>query len=173
MKRGGPLKTRTPLERKTPLRQVSPKKAAEGVSRFAALDRKAAASRTTPMKRARYTGPTTATIGKLEIRCGGFCEYPGCPKPAQDPHHRDERGQGGRGPKAPAWINELANLLAACRGHNDWASNGSPAAARAMGWLIPSGEATPYNTAVLTRHHTSKVLLNDDGGWTPVGSVAA
>lgn len=173
MKRGAPLKTYTPLERKTPLRQVSPEKAAEGVSRFVTLDPKPAASRTTPMKRARSTGPTPATIALLEIRSGGRCEFPGCPNPAQDPHHRDERGAGGRGPKGPAWINAPANLTAACRPHNDWASNGSPAAARAMGWLIGMGKATPYNTPILTRHHPLPVLLNDAGGWTPAGSVAA
>jgi hypothetical protein len=124
-------------------------------------------------KRPVYTGPDKPTIALLEARCGGWCEYPGCRNQAQDPHHRDERGQGGRGPKAPDWINNLANLLAACRGHNTWASNGSPAEATAMGWLIEMGEATPYTVPVLTRHHPSKVWLDDEGAWTPAEQVVA
>jgi hypothetical protein len=67
----------------------------------------------------------------------------------------------------------LANLLAACRHHNWWASNGSPVEATEMGWLIPSGVATPYTVPVLTRHHPQKVYLDDAGGIRPVGQVAA
>lgn len=171
--------------KRSPLNPMSAKRraklAAAGVARpFSTLAsdaqpvRKPAMRAAAPIKRVRpvYTGPTSTTIARLEIRCGGFCEYPGCLNGAQDPHHRDERGMGGRGQKAPDWINKLANLLAACRDHNEWASNGSPDIARSMGWLLPSGEATPYNTPVLTRHHLAKVLLNDAGEWAPVGRVA-
>lgn len=170
----------TALSRKTPLRSTKPL-APMSERRLAELRAVGAAFNSTfvprqranldrqPRSRARRdTGPPAKTRTALRIRSGGQCEYPGCPRPAQEVHHRDERGAGGRGPKAPAWINQLGNLLDACHGHNQWASNGSPAEARAMGWLIPMGNATPYDTPVATRHHPGKVLLADDGSWTPV-----
>lgn len=123
--------------------------------------------------RRRDTGPSAKTRAIVRTRSGGRCEYPSCPRSAQEVHHRDERGQGGRGPKAPNWINLAGNLLDACRPHNQWASNGSPAEAYEMGWLIEMGQATPYTVPVLTRHHPEKVYLHDDGSWTPAGLVAA
>lgn len=181
-----PMKRGTELSRGAELNKVSPQRQAEfdaaGIRPYSTLTsanrervpaQREAQNRQQRRSRPTYTGPSKATIARLEIRCGGWCEFPGCRRHAQDPHHRDERGAGGRGIKAPAWINKLANLLAACRRHNDWASNGSPAEAREMGWLIEMGKATPYTVPVLTRHHPAKVLLDDEGGWTPVGQVAA
>lgn len=173
------------LSRKTPLRSTKPI-ASMSERRLAELKAAGLPSNSTfvPRQRAnldrqprsrvrRDTGPSAKTRAALRIRSGGWCEYQGCPRRAQEAHHRDERGSGGRGPKAPAWINLLGNLLDACHGHNQWASNGSPAEARDKGWLIPLGNATPYNTPVLTRHHPDKVLLADDGSWTPVAVVSA
>lgn len=179
-----PIQRNTGLARSGPLNQFSPGRLADfeasGVKPYSTFTNPARVpaqrvvqDRQPRRPRPRYTGPSKAIVTKLEVRCGGFCEFWGCGRPAQDPHHRDERGSGGRGVKSPAWINKLCNLLAACRRHNDWASNGSPAEAREMGWLIPMGEATPYTVPVLTRHHAEKVLLDDAGGWTPVGQVAA
>lgn len=167
--------------KQTPLSRMSPKRLAE-------FDRNGWRPSTTfaPRQRAnldqqprssarsrRDTGPSAKTRAALRVRSGGWCEHPNCPRPAREAHHRDERGVGGRGVKAPVWINQLANLLDACREHNQWASNGSPTEARDKGWLIPMGNATPYNTPVLTRHHPDKVLLADDGSWTPVVAVRA
>lgn len=176
-----PIQRRTGLARGGPLNQFSPGRLADfeaaGIKPYSTLvnPAKVPAQRRAQDRQPRrsHTGPSKLTVAKLEIRCGGWCEYPSCTRRAQDPHHRDERGSGGRGVKAPAWINRLCNLLAACRRHNDWASNGSPAEAREMGWLIEMGKATPYTVPVLTRHHPEKVFLLDDGSWKPVTVVAA
>lgn len=79
---------------------------------------------------------------------------------------------GGRGRNAPAWMNEPSNLLGACAWHNEWASNGSPAEANKVGWLLRSGQI-PMLTPVLTRHYRLPVLLNDRGTWTLPGPVAS
>jgi hypothetical protein len=156
------LQRRTPLAPGKPLAKVSASRlAAAGGWVWSTFPPPA----TPPPPRPRYTGPTEAVLTLLRGRCGGRCEYPGCPQPAQDPHHRDERGVGGRGRKAPPWINEASNLLAACRWHNNWASNGSPAAAYEVGWRVRSGQI-PMLTPVLTRHYYRPILLNDRGTWT-------
>lgn len=173
------LSRKTPLRSSTPLRAVSERRLAELRAAGAAFNstfvprQRAGLDREPRTSARRDTGPSAKTRAALRVRSGGWCEYPDCPRPAREAHHRDERGSGGRGVKAPAWINQLANLLDACREHNQWASNGSPAEARDKGWLIPSGVATPYNTPVLTRHHPHKVLLDDAGTWTPVAAVTA
>lgn len=181
---------RTPIQRKSefvrggPLNQFSSRRLAEldaaGIKAYSTLTpvnrghvpaQREAQNRQARRSRPRDTGPSAKTRAIVRARSGGRCEYPSCPRPAQEVHHRDERGQGGRGPKAPGWINLAGNLLDACRPHNQWASNGSPAEAREMGWLIEMGQATPYTVPVLTRHHPEKVYLFDDGSWMPVSAV--
>jgi hypothetical protein len=113
----------------------------------------------------RYTGPSTKSIALIAGRCGGVCEFPGCLQPAQDPHHRYERGMGGVGSKGPEWINNPSNILAACRHHNDWCSNQHPAEAKQMGWLL-EGRDLPWLVPVQTEHDPLPVWLNDDGSIT-------
>lgn len=121
--------------------------------------------RRTPMRRRnRYTGPALVTIEIVAMRSGGLCEFPGCDRVAQDPHHRYERGFGGVGKKGPAWINDPCNILAACRHHNDWCSNQQPAEAFAMGWRLAAGEL-PWETPVAM--DGGIFLLDNAGGKTP------
>lgn len=95
----------------------------------------------------RYTGPPPEVVEAVAARSNGVCEFPGCHHPAQDPHHRFERGMGGVGDKGPDWINEVCNILAACRHHNDWCSNQQPHEAWLMGWRLKPGEL-PWETPV-------------------------
>lgn len=103
--------------------------------------------RTSIRRRYRYTGPGEETLAIVAARSNGVCEFPHCTHPAQDPHHRYERGMGGVGPKGPDWINEVCNIMAACRYHNDWCSNQQPYEAWQMGWLLKDGEL-PWQTPV-------------------------
>jgi len=112
--------------------------------------------------RRRYTGPSAEVIDLVAIRSGGRCEFPGCGQRAQDPHHRFERGSGGAGPKGPAWINEVPNILAACRHHNDWCSNQQPTEAWQMGWIVRHPDV-PFLVPALTAHDDLPVFLNEDG----------
>lgn len=122
--------------------------------------------RRSPLKRrAVYTGPSDETVAMLMVRCGGICEFPGCWQSAQDPHHRYERGSGGRGVKGPDWINNLSNLLAACRHHNYWCSNVAPFQAHTMGWRL-NGSDLPWLIPVQTFHDPMPVWLCDDGTYT-------
>lgn len=119
----------------------------------------------------RYTGPDKPTVVLIAERSHGRCEFPGCGEPAVDAHHRYERGQGGRGPKGPQWINCLSNLLAACRHHNFWASNVSPTEARQMGWRC-SDLDLPWQVPVQTCHDPLPVYLADDGSWSRMERAA-
>ena len=122
--------------------------------------------RTAPRRRYRNTGPGPRTREIVAVRSGGRCEFPGCHRPAQDPHHRFERGAGGVGPKGPTWVNDVCNILAACRHHNDWVSNQQPHEAWLMGWRLKPGEL-PWETPVAM--DGGIFLLGNDGGkeWLP------
>lgn len=113
----------------------------------------------------RYTGPDQATVELLRQRCYGWCEFPDCGRLAMDPHHRRNRGMGGRHGATLTWINDLTNLLAACRHHNWWATEGEPHEAWLMGWRLKEGEL-PWLTPVHTFHDPLPVILHSDGTWT-------
>lgn len=167
------LSRHTPLAPGKPLAPVSAKKLkAAGGKVWSTFLPASARARSSKPKRPRYTGPSAEVRAMVHARSGRRCEFPNCPHRATCVHHRDERGMGGRGRNAPAWINEASNLLDACAWHNDWASNVSPAEAHAVGWLLRSGEI-PALTPVLTRHYRSPVLLNDRGTWTLPEAVAS
>lgn len=156
------LLRRTPMPAQlTALRSMSAKRAAQLVE---------AGKPPVPTQRGRDTGPSRLVVGQVWRRAGGMCEFPACGRPAQDPHHRYERGNGGTGPKSPAapWINLTGNVLAACRPHNDWCSNGSPKQAEAMGWIIKDAEVPACRVPVLTCHSTRWVLLDNHGGYQEV-----
>jgi hypothetical protein len=145
----------TPLVRRTPLAPVSPLRAAKA----------AAAGKTVrAFKAPRYTGPTDEVRRIVWVRSGGICEMPDCGQPANDPHHRYERGNGGIGPKGPGWVNDPVNILAACRHHNDWVSNQQPHEAWVMGWRLKPGEL-PHETPVLAAHDPEPIYLDNAGGW--------
>lgn len=118
----------------------------------------------------RYTGPTSAVITIVRERSNGRCEFPNCGRPAQDPHHRLERGMGGRGPKGPDFINTVPNILAACRHHNQWVSNGQPREAERMGWLLREGDH-PTQVPVQTCHDDLPIYLADDGSFSLFGGL--
>ena len=120
----------------------------------------------------RYTGPSPETVALIAERSHGYCEFPGCGALAQDPHHRYERGQGGRGPKGPDWINAASNILASCRHHNDWASNVAPTEAKQMGWRLSNLEL-PWVVPVQTCHDSLPVYLDNAGGWWRFGERGA
>lgn len=114
--------------------------------------------------RRRYTGPERAVVELIGARSSGWCEFPNCGQPANDPHHRVERKAGGRGPKGPDWLNLPSNLLAACRHHNDWCSNQQPREAQHMGWIVRHPDL-PWLVPVQTIHDPLPVFLDDEGGW--------
>jgi hypothetical protein len=117
--------------------------------------------RTAPKRRYRNTGPNHIVLNIVFVRALGHCEFPGCIQRAQDPHHRFERGMGGVGSKGPAWVNDVCNILAACRHHNDWVSNQQPHEAWEMGWRLKPGEL-PWEAPVVM--DGGSYLLDNDGG---------
>jgi len=135
----------------------APLNRAEG-GRFAALDRK-------PTKN---TGPTAAVRTLVDARSGGRCEWPGCPRPQQDRHHRLNRKSGGRHGAAAVRINGAAWLLAACRPHHERVTNPTGEVrveAARMGWVLRENQDAE-STPVLTRHHSTPVLLTAAGSYT-------
>jgi hypothetical protein len=129
--------------------------------------REAGKPATARIPKRRDTGPSRLIVGKVFERANGWCEFPGCGRVADDPHHRYERGAGGTGPKSAAapWINLPGNLLAACRRHNDWASNVEPAKAEHMGWILRDPKVPASRVPVMTCHSECWVLLDDKGDW--------
>lgn len=113
-------------------------------------------------RRQSNTGPSKETIALVKARSGGRCEYPGCGRPATERHHRAERGMGG---SSVEWVNDPSAILDACHHHNQWASNGHPAEAFAMGWRIRRGLDRPWSVPVQTRHDELPVWLDRQGGW--------
>lgn len=99
---------RSPLARRTPLRR-------------------------TPFPRRR---PAPSTVipwtvrSEVETRSGGLCEWPSCPEPATDLHHRLMRAQGGQ--------HTAANLAHLCRSHHRHIHD-HPAQSYESGWLIKGG----------------------------------
>lgn len=120
----------------------------------------------------KYTGPDARVITIVAERSQGLCEFPGCGALAIDPHHRYERGVGGRGPKGPDWINAPSNILAACRHHNTWASNIEPREAERMGWRLRHFDL-PWRVPVQTYHDPLPVYLDNEGGWMRFEAGAA
>lgn len=118
----------------------------------------------TPKKR-RHTGPTTTVRALVRARSSGLCEWPGCPRPGTDLHHRLNRKQGGRHGEMRDRINGAAWLLDACRPHHERVT--SPVgevrvAVEQLGWVLrehQDAEVMP----VFTRH--GWVLLTPDGGF--------
>lgn len=155
-----------PLTRKAPLRQVSEKKAAEGGSRFSTLDRKSLESRTTPMKRARWTPavPKDTRAALIERSAGGWCEIQmtGCLGQGTDPSHRITTKNGGRHGAAKVEHDRLSDVLWACRRCHDWLGD-HPAAAKAerVGWALEEWQ-NPTECPVLYRGRL--VFLDDFGG---------
>lgn len=119
-------------------------------------------------RRTRDTGPTAAVRQLIAARSTGRCEWPGCPRPATDVHHRLNRKAGGRHGAASDRINGAGWLLAACRPHHDTVTSPTGevrALVERMGWLLrehQDAETTP----VVTRHHPLPLLLCADGTWT-------
>lgn len=124
------------------------------------------------------TGPTARVRRLVYLRCGadlgprgrilepGWCEWPGCPNPRTDLHHRLNRKDGGRGGDRAVEINQPAWLLAVCRPHHDQVTSPSGAQrveAEAMGWLLREHQDAQLVSA-LTRHHPAPVLLDNAGG---------
>lgn len=142
----------TTLPASAPLNRTS-----EG-GRFTALDRKPA----------KNTGPTAAVCTLVDARSGGRCEWPGCPRPQQDRHHRLNRKAGGRHGEAAVRINGAAWLLATCRPHHVRVTNPTGdvrVEAERMGWILrehQDAEVTP----ALTCHSLSPVWLTAAGSYT-------
>ncbi|MFF0821186.1 hypothetical protein ACFYUR_12445 [Micromonospora haikouensis] len=118
-------------------------------------------------RRTRDTGPTADVRALIAARCGGWCEWPACPRPYTDVHHRLNRKSGGRHGAAAVRINGAGWLLAACRPHHERVTNpvgDVRVEAERMGWILrehQDAEVTP----VFTRH--GWVLLGGDGGFEP------
>lgn len=114
----------------------------------------------------RHTGPTVAVRALVRARSGGLCEWPGCPRPGIDLHHRLNRKLGGRHGEMRARINGAAWLLDACRPHHERVTSSVGEVrveAERMGWVLrehQDAEVTP----VLTCH--GWVLLTPDGSYT-------
>lgn len=141
-------------------REQHREKQAAGTTQIQRIQRK-------PLKRGEYTGPDDATKAKVWVRAKGRCEYAGCGHAMVDVHHRYERGSGGTGPKSAAapWINQPANLLGACRHHNDWVSNQQPREAERVGWLLRDASRPACQEPVQTCHDPLPVWLDDAGNW--------
>lgn len=58
------------------------------------------------------------------------CEYPACPFPASDWHHRKLRSRGG--------LDCPCNTVALCSFHHHDRVHGQPATATEDGWMVPS-----------------------------------
>ena len=117
MKRGGPIARRTPLRNQSPMRRTR---------------RESTATPNPPrrrkMKRPPMDGGLRATIYE---RARGLCDLHGghIDPDAWDCHHRQLRSRGG--PDTPG------NLVALCPGCHTWV-HGNPAAATAIGFMVPS-----------------------------------
>lgn len=97
-------------------------------------------------------------------RSGGLCEIAMssmCTSQATEWSHRIRRSQGG------LWL--PSNGLAACRSCHLVITNtrGHRDAYVANGWVLNSTQR-PLEARVLTIHSLDPVLLDDNGGWTPV-----
>lgn len=144
MQRSGPLKRFKELATKTPLR----------------------AKKWWRPKR-KNTGPSAKIRGLLLERSGGRCEFPACPEWATEPHHRYGRKNGG---SSKPWINNLCNLVAACRHHNEWVER-EPKKAAEIGMYL-RGKQVPWLWPVRIRG-LGWVLLDDRGGAHPAADTHA
>lgn len=83
-------------------------------------------------------------------------------------HHRRPRGAGGT---SLVWVNEAANLVIACgsgvTGCHGWIES-HRAEARMAGFLIPLNGVLRADEVAIRHKTLGLVLLNDEGGWTPV-----
>ena len=95
---------RTPLNRKSPLRRTP-------------FFRK-------PAKKSQVPPEIRDAV---TARSGGLCEWPSCPNPATDLHHKQMRSQGGK--------HTVDNLAHLCRGCHD-RIHANPAQSYEAGWLI-------------------------------------
>jgi hypothetical protein len=119
-------------------------------------------------ERRRCTGPDFWTRETVRVRFGGRCCR--CGKDGYTIQHRTPRGLGGS--KDPA-INALTNLLWVCgdgtRGcHGHMESRRTEAYEN--GWLVRHG-MDPAAVPVLL-WDGRRVLLDDEGEWTPVPLVS-
>ncbi|GGM26631.1 hypothetical protein GCM10011608_09340 [Micromonospora sonchi] len=164
------------MERRTGLRPFSAKRLAalaeQGVSRpwSTLVNSGAGLSRTVAKdvkpKPRRDTGPTRAVKNLVDARSGGMCEWPACPRPQQERHHRLNRKQGGRHGAAHDRINGAAWLLGACQLHHRRVTNPvgeARAEAERMGWILREHQDAETAPVLIRR---GWVLLCPDGGMT-------
>ena len=83
-----------------------------------------------------------------------------CSAPANDPHHRINRGQGGS--SRPEIAYGMANLVSVCRGCHDEIGE-HPAEARATGWSMRRGDPDLPSEVPLTALDGRQFFLTDDG----------
>lgn len=83
-------------------------------------------------------------------------------------HHRRPRGAGGT---SLAWVNEAANQIILCgsgtTGCHGWVES-RRAEARMAGFLVPLNGVLRADEVAIRHKTLGLVLLNDEGGWTPV-----
>lgn len=162
MKRGKPLERRTPLKAKTPLRRGGP------LRQSSPKPGKPASS-----KSPKDTGPSAA-VRKLVLERDGYrCFCCGRSVLGQEYslQHRQPRQMGGT---SKAEINSPANLVVLlgsatteCHGRTESRREES----NRLGYLLRSWQK-PERTPVFHRH-LGWVLLDDEGGMTPVRRAAA
>jgi 5-methylcytosine-specific restriction protein A len=130
------------------------------------LERTELKSRTKPIKRTltkatrRDTGPRKPVLAVIDKRSGGQCEFPHCPLPREERHHRLPRRMGG---SSNPLVNQASNVIGLCAGHHGWVESNREAA-MVFGLILPAG-SDPRLVPVVLRHHTGAVLLDDEGGW--------
>lgn len=111
------------------------------------------------------TGPKKTNRQRVCKRSGGMCEWPACPEPATDVHHRLNRKDGGRHGEMAERINGPAWLLHCCRFHHERVTSAYGAVlaeAKAWGWVLTEGQ-NALQVPVLTRHDEEPVWLLPDG----------
>lgn len=78
-------------------------------------------------------------------------------------HHRRPKGMGG---SSEPWINQAANGVLLCEEHHRYV-HANPDESYETGFLVPRGVRRADEVPI--RHKLlGLVLLNDEGGWTPV-----